>query len=121
LLKNCTNGRWADEHAKSWVALEITFSLNLTVILASGVVQFNTNPLSIREVGETDETNSSLPSVGQRNHRAGGDLLTSHREIQGQSPTTSTFKIGRCWLSMGGGQTGKEALRRSAATRAADR
>jgi hypothetical protein len=93
LLKNRTNGRWTDEHAKSWVTLEITLSLNLTVILARGVGQFDTNPLSIREVGETDETNSSLPSVGQRNHRAGGDLLTSHRAIQGQSPTTSTFKM----------------------------
>jgi hypothetical protein len=92
LLKNRTNSGWTDEHAKSWVTFEITLSLNLTVILASGVVQFDTNPLSIREVGETDETNSSLPSVGQRNHRAGGDLLTSHREIQGQKSHDEHFQ-----------------------------
>jgi hypothetical protein len=70
LLNHRTNGSWTDEHAKSWVTLKVTLSLNLAVILTRGVGQFDTNPLSIREVGETDETNSSLPSVGQRNNRA---------------------------------------------------
>ena len=112
LLKHRLDGRWTDEHAKAWVTLKISLSLDFAIVLASGVGQFDTNPLSSREVGETDETDSRLPSVGQRHDRARGDLLTSHLEVQGRcptmsNPTMSAFKMadGACrWMVADGGE-----------------
>lgn len=121
MLKHRLNGCWTDEHAKAWVTLKISLSLDFAIVLASGVGQFDTNPLSSREVGETDETDSSLPSVGQRHGRAGGDLLTSHLGVQGRRPTTSAFKMadGACqWMVVGGGERSTKEVR--GGTRAAD-
>lgn len=70
LLKHRSHCGWTDKHAKSWLALEVSLALYLTIIFACGVVQFDTDPISNREVSGTDKANGGLSPVSQADDRA---------------------------------------------------
>lgn len=86
-LKNSTNGRWADEHAKSWLAIKIPLSLDCAIVLSSGVCQFHADPISSREAGRADEPDGALSPVGQGDNRARGNFPARHRECKDRRPT----------------------------------
>lgn len=71
LLKDRAHGRRANEHAIPRFALKVPLSLNRTIVLASGVSQFNADPIPNREAGRADESDGALSSIGQSNDRAG--------------------------------------------------
>jgi hypothetical protein len=84
LFKHRGDGRWTNEHAISWLTVKVSFALNLAIVLASSVVQFNANPVSNGEVGGAEKADGGLSPIGQADDRTRGNLLSGHRECRDQ-------------------------------------
>lgn len=90
LLKHCAYCCGTNEHAEPGLTVKVSFALYLSIVLASGIVQFDANPISNCEVSSADEADRGLSSVGQGDDRALGYLLAGHRECKDRKPTTKT-------------------------------